>query len=101
MTMPVRVSDDHADVVLAQITAIYERTSPFVLFSETAGFWPHHLPQFLTAYLCWSKENHALQQRYCRGAIRIESNDAMHASIICNKQLNIMPLSRPPIPIMW
>lgn len=72
--MPVQVSDDYADTVLAHITAIYERASPFVLFLKGPAL-PHHSPQFLTAYLRWSKENHALQQRYCRGAIRIEPDD--------------------------
>lgn len=72
-TMPAQVADEQADAVLAQITAIYDRAAPFVLCMDGPAL-PQHSPQFLTAYLQWSKAHHALQQRYCRGAIRIEAD---------------------------
>lgn len=73
-TMPLQVADEQAAAVLAQITAIYDRAAPFVLCMDGPAL-PQHSPQFLSAYLQWSKANHALQQRYCRGAIRIEADD--------------------------
>ncbi|PWC09769.1 hypothetical protein B4923_18820 [Brenneria roseae subsp. americana] len=73
--MPEQVPDEQAGDYLAQIEVLYARHQPFVLCMTGADL-PHHSSVFMAAYLQWTTDNVSLQQQYCAGAIRIESDDA-------------------------
>lgn len=74
LRMPNHVPDEDADELLVRIQALYGRNEPFALLLEGAEL-PRHSPRLMNAYAKWSRDNHALQQRYCVGAVRIEADE--------------------------
>ncbi|MDG0796774.1 hypothetical protein [Pectobacterium punjabense] len=73
--MPEQVPDDKSAAYMAQITQLYAAQERFVLCMTGADL-PYHSPVFMKAYLQWTRDNVSLQQQYCAGAIRIESDEA-------------------------
>lgn len=73
--MPEQVPDERSDALIAQLEALYARALPFVLLMDGAEL-PRHSARFMAAYAHWSRENHALQRRFCLGAVRIEADAA-------------------------
>lgn len=74
LSMPDSVPDEHADASLTELVKLYARAEPFILCMSGAEL-PQHSPQFLSAYLRWTRDHFALQRRYCLGAIRIEADE--------------------------
>lgn len=74
--MPLQVSDNQAAELLAQIESLHARAEPFALLMDGAEL-PRHSPRFMQAYTQWSRDNFALQQRYCVGAVRIEADETL------------------------
>lgn len=73
--MPEHVPDERSDGLMAQLKALYARAEPFVLLMDGAEL-PRHSARFMAAYAQWSRDNLALQRRYCLGAVRIEADEA-------------------------
>jgi len=74
LSMPEQIPDSQAESYMAQIEMLYARQRRFVLYM-TGTDLPHHSPVFMGRYLQWTRDNVTLQQRYCAGAIRIETDD--------------------------
>lgn len=74
LSMPEQIPDTQAESYMAQIAELYARAQRFVLYMTGADL-PHHSPVFMNRYLQWTRDNVSLQQRYCAGAIRIETDD--------------------------
>jgi len=73
LQMPTQIPDEHAEIALAQIVAMYSSTERFVLLLGGADI-PRHSARFMQAYTQWCKKNFALQQISCVGAIRVEAD---------------------------
>lgn len=69
--MPEVVPNDQAAAYLAAYAALFTRGERFALLMDGAEL-PHHSPTFMTGYMDWVTANHALQQRWCAGAVRLQ-----------------------------
>lgn len=74
LSMPEQIPDSLAESYMAQIHQLYAKQQRFVLYM-TGTDLPHHSPVFMNHYLQWTRDNVSLQQRYCAGAIRIETDE--------------------------
>jgi len=78
--MPERVEDEVAGEHIAALNAILTRQQPFVLiFSGVEQ--PKDSPQFMRLMRTWSVNTRAEQQRWCKGAVRVEPDAAKRRSL--------------------
>lgn len=84
--MPVRVHDNQATELLAEIQALYARAEPFALVMTGAEL-PRHSARFMSAYAQWSCDNFALQQRYCVGSVRVEADEVLRKEYMGKAQV--------------
>lgn len=74
--MPEQVADERAGDMIAQLESLYARAEPFVLLLEGVEF-PRQSGRFMTTYAQWSRDRFVDQQRYCLGALRIETDETL------------------------
>lgn len=74
--MPEQVADERAGDMIAQLESLYARAEPFVLLMEGVEF-PRQSGRFMTTYAQWSRDRFVDQQRYCLGALRIETDETL------------------------
>ncbi len=78
--MPERVEDDVAGEHIAALNVVLTRQQPFVLiFSGVEQ--PKDSPEFMRLMRAWSIDTRAQQQRWCKGAVRVEPDDAKRGSL--------------------
>ncbi|MFS2225866.1 hypothetical protein [Pantoea sp. B65] len=77
--MPEQVPDSLAEQHVAALQAILDRQQPFVLIFSGVEL-PKNSARFFRLYKQWGSRTRAAQQRYCRGAVRVEPDDARRRS---------------------
>jgi hypothetical protein len=78
--MPERVSDEDAPEHVAALNAVLTREQPFVLiFSGVEQ--PKDSAEFMRLMRKWSVETRAEQQRWCKGAVRVEPDESRRRSL--------------------
>lgn len=78
--MPARVSDEEAPAHIAALQAVLDRREPFVLIFSGVEL-PKDSAAFFRLYRQWGKETRALQQQFCRGAVRVEPDAGKRRSL--------------------
>lgn len=78
--MPERVADEDAPQHIAALQAVLDRQQPFVLIFSGVEL-PKDSAHFFRLYKKWGSETRAAQQRYCRGAVRVEPDEAKRRSL--------------------
>lgn len=74
--MPAQVADGRVGDMIEQLESLYARAEPFVLLLEGVEL-PRQSARFMTTYAQWSRERFGEQQRYCLGALRVETDETL------------------------
>jgi len=77
--MPEQVDDQHAEQHIAALQAVLDRQQPFVLIFSGVEL-PKNSAGFFRRYKEWGKRTRDAQQRWCRGAVRVEPDAAKRRS---------------------
>ncbi|MCU5775500.1 hypothetical protein N5923_19365 [Erwiniaceae bacterium BAC15a-03b] len=77
--MPESVPDSLAEHHIAALQAVLDRQQPFVLIFSGVEL-PKNSALFFRLYKAWGSRTREAQQRYCRGAVRVEPDEAKRRS---------------------
>lgn len=77
--MPEQVADHEAEHHIAALQAVLDRQQPFVLIFSGVEM-PKNSAHFFRLYKAWGKTTREAQQRWCRGAVRVEPDEAKRRS---------------------
>ncbi len=77
--MPAQIPDSEAEQHIAALQAVLDRQQPFVLIFSGVEM-PKDSAHFFRLYKAWGARTKAAQQRYCRGAVRVEPDEAIRRS---------------------
>lgn len=94
--MPEQVSEEDAHKHIAELQAILDRQQPFVLIFSGVEL-PQNSAEFFRQYKAWGKRTRTAQQRFCRGAVRVETDAAKRRSF-WRKALRYLTQSTIPYP---
>lgn len=78
--IPERVEDDVAGEHIAALNEILTRQQPFVLIFCGVE-QPKDSKEFMRLMRAWSVDTRAQQQRWCKGAVRVEPDEAKRRSL--------------------
>ena len=94
--MPERVSAEETESHIQALQAILDQQQPFVLIFSGVEL-PADSAHFFREYKAWGKRTRPLQQRYCRGAVRVEPDEAKRRSL-WRKAMRYLTASTIPYP---
>lgn len=94
--MPDRVSVEETEAHIQGLQSIIDRQQPYVLIFSGVEL-PTDSAHFLREYKAWGKRTYADQQRYCRGAVRVE-RDEEQRNALWRKALRYVNESTIPYP---
>lgn len=94
--MPEHVGQDETPHHIAALQTILDRQQPFVLIFSGVEL-PSDSAHFFREYKAWGKRTRSQQQRYCRGAVRVEPDEAKRRSF-WRKALRYLTASTVPYP---
>ncbi|MBF1995900.1 hypothetical protein [Serratia symbiotica] len=94
--MPERVSAEETSIHIQALQAVLDQRQPFVLIFSGVEL-PTDSAYFFREYKAWGKRTRDQQQRYCRGAVRVEPDEGKRRSM-WRKALRYLTASTIPYP---
>lgn len=94
--MPEQIKDTETEQHIAAWQAILDKQQPYILIFSGAEL-PKNSAVFLHEYKKWNKQTRGQQEKYCCGAIRVETDEVKRKSL-WRKALRYLTSSTIPYP---